>query len=47
MAEKHTGQKEVKPYTAPVLTEYGSVEDLTRGGGGVASDFPNGSSKSG
>jgi hypothetical protein len=38
---------ERKPYTPPVLTEYGSVEELTRGGHGQAQDFPAGTSRSG
>ena len=44
--KKHESE-ERKPYTPPVLTEYGTVEDLTKGGGGIASDFPGGSSRSG
>jgi hypothetical protein len=29
---------ERKPYSSPVLTEYGKIHDLTQGGGGVADD---------
>lgn len=31
-------------YSSPFLTEYGTVEDLTKGGGGLADDFPGGNS---
>ena len=29
-----------RPYAAPKLTEYGSIQDLTKGGAGAGSDFP-------
>ena len=48
VTDKHQpGPEERKPYSPPAVTEFGTVEDLTRGGGGVAADFPSGSSRSG
>jgi hypothetical protein len=46
MSDKMKG-KERKPYKTPVVSEYGSVEDLTRGTGGAASDFGQGASRAG
>jgi hypothetical protein len=31
--------RERKPYTPPVLTEWGRLTDLTQGGAGIAPDF--------
>lgn len=47
MAEKDVRTEERRPYTAPVLTEYGNVEELTHGSHGAAQDFPAGTSRSG
>ena len=32
-------RRERRSYRAPVLTEYGTVEDLTKGGGAPFNDF--------
>lgn len=47
MAEKDKTPMNRKPYNAPVLTQYGSVEQLTLGTGGSANDLGVGSSRGG
>jgi hypothetical protein len=42
--EKRGDAPTKKPYAAPVLTEYGTLEEITAGGNPAASNDPGGSS---